>query len=384
MTDWKGFWSYVHADDIADGGRITRLTQDVSSQFEMLTGESIELFVDKASLDWGDNWRKKIDESLSKVAFIIPIITPRFFMSSECRRELQSFIRQATNRGFTELILPLLYVDFPGFHDDTTKDDLIKIVRDYQWVDWCDLRFRTTDSEEYRRGVSNIAKRLVDANKHVEEVASEVPYQPEVNVNSYDDEAPGTIDLLAKSEDMLGKSPEILSAVTFNIAEMTQVLQDAAIEMQQGNDQGSGFSARLYSARRAAKRLSDPIEKIWALSNEYASITHDVDIGVRIIIDRAKIEVREDPSSIFKFCTFFESIRYLSNKSDSAIDSLKKLMEASDPLENLSRDLRPVVRKLKSGLTIFIESAGVSNEWVKLIEASGIQCEPATEFTSPN
>jgi hypothetical protein len=41
VADLKGFWSYVHADDDADGGRVSRLAQDVVEQFEMLTGETI-------------------------------------------------------------------------------------------------------------------------------------------------------------------------------------------------------------------------------------------------------------------------------------------------------------------------------------------------------
>jgi hypothetical protein len=39
MGNPQGFWSYVHADDEAEGNRISRLARDVASQFELLTGE---------------------------------------------------------------------------------------------------------------------------------------------------------------------------------------------------------------------------------------------------------------------------------------------------------------------------------------------------------
>jgi len=39
MTSIDGFWSYVHADDDAESGRIAQLARDVVAQFEMLTGE---------------------------------------------------------------------------------------------------------------------------------------------------------------------------------------------------------------------------------------------------------------------------------------------------------------------------------------------------------
>jgi hypothetical protein len=73
----KGFWSYVHRDDYAEGDRISQLARDVVAQFEMLTGETIELFLDKDSIEWGEVWRVKINESLASVAFFIPVMTPR-------------------------------------------------------------------------------------------------------------------------------------------------------------------------------------------------------------------------------------------------------------------------------------------------------------------
>jgi hypothetical protein len=108
VPELKGFWSYVHADDDTDGGRISRLAKDVVAGFDMLTGESIDLFLDRDQISWGEDWRNKIDESLSSIAFFIPVLTPRYLMSSECRRELQFFAQRAKRLGIEELVLPLL------------------------------------------------------------------------------------------------------------------------------------------------------------------------------------------------------------------------------------------------------------------------------------
>ena len=115
MANSQGFWSYVHADDQAEGERISRLARDVAGKFEMLTGEPLALFLDRDGIKWGEVWRDKIDSSLASVAFFIPVLTPRYFRSPECRRELQFFARQATRLGIKELVLPLLYVDVPSF-----------------------------------------------------------------------------------------------------------------------------------------------------------------------------------------------------------------------------------------------------------------------------
>lgn len=378
MTASQGFWSYVHADDRADGKRISRLARDVVDQFQMLTGEAISLFLDKDALAWGEDWRDKIDSSLSSIAFFIPVLTPRFFMSPECRRELQFFARRASDLGIKELILPLLYVDFSAIHDETTEDDLIKLVRTFQWEDWRELRFLDVASEGYRRGVARLATRLVEANKHAEETTTAITAQIEEIPEESKDDSPGVIDSLANSEERLLKLPETLNAITQDINQIGQIMREATDDIQRGDAQGKGFAARLIVARRTAARLGEPTERIWSLSNVFASQLHDVDAGFRIIIERAPSEIKDNPDTKPNFCTFFETVRNMSNASNGAIESFHRMFIASEPLEKMSRDLRPVLRRLKQGLTILIESAGVSKEWVHLIEASGIVCKDTT------
>jgi len=69
IANSQGSWSYAHADDQAEGERISRLARDVAAQFEMLTGEPLTLFLDRDAIKWGEEWRDKIDSSLSSVAF---------------------------------------------------------------------------------------------------------------------------------------------------------------------------------------------------------------------------------------------------------------------------------------------------------------------------
>lgn len=62
-----GFWSYVKADDEAEGGRISRLARDLVAQIQMLTGESMDLFLDRDAIEWGEIWRDRIATSLASV-----------------------------------------------------------------------------------------------------------------------------------------------------------------------------------------------------------------------------------------------------------------------------------------------------------------------------
>ena len=131
---YSGFWSYVHKDDEAEGKRISRLARDVVAQYEMITGDTIELFLDKdGGIEWGDEWRGKIEEQLASVAFFIPVMTPRYFKSEECRKELRFFVQRANKFGFKEMLLPLYYIDIPSFDEGAAEeDDLIRRVREIQ------------------------------------------------------------------------------------------------------------------------------------------------------------------------------------------------------------------------------------------------------------
>jgi hypothetical protein len=376
MTSSKGFWSYVHDDDRTEGGRIVRLARDIVDQYQMLTGENINLlFLDKDNITWGDEWRKELDSSLASVAFFIPVITPRYFMSPECRRELQYFVGRTSESGLNDLILPLHYVNVPALTDDTTKDELIERVKTFQWVDWRDLRFSDVSSEKYRRSVAKLAEKLVEANKHAEETTAPVSTQIEEKFDDNKDDSPGLIDTLASSEEKLNKLPETLDIITQYISQIGQIMNEEADNIQRSTAQGKGFSSRLMVVRQTANRLSELTEHIWSLSNLYASQLHSIDSGFRIIIGQATLEIKERPENKPSFCTFFEAVCKMSVASNIAIESTRLMLAAAEPLEKISRDLRPVLRRLKQGLTILIESSGVIAEWVHLIDATGIKCE---------
>lgn len=378
MVSSQGFWSYVHADDQAEGERISRLARDLASQFEMLTGEPLTLFLDKDAIKWGEDWRDKIDSSLASVAFFIPVMTPRYFMSPECRRELQFFARQATRLGIKELVLPLLYVDVPSIHDETAADDLITLVRTFQWEDWRDLRFADPTAEGYRRGVASLATRLVDANRQMEKAGLTTTALQVDLLPGTEDDSPGFIDQVATAEEALPRLTETMKAISQDIGLIGQAMQEATAEIQRGDTQSKGFAARLVAARKMANRLAEPVERIWASGNEFASQLYEVDQGFRAIIERATAEVQDNPDSKRTVCDFFGTVRSLSSAAHEGLGSAQGMIDAIAPIEKMSRDLRPVLRRLRQGLTTMVEGRDVSDEWVRLIDGSGISCEDST------
>jgi DNA repair ATPase RecN len=342
----------------------------------MLTGEPLALFLDKDALKWGEEWRDTIDASLASVAFFIPVLTPRYFMSAECRRELQFFARKATSLGIKELILPLLYVDVPALQDATTMDDLATLVRTFQWEDWRELRFAEPTAETYRRRVASLAERIVEANRQMERAdTAAIAVQSERALGAAADDSPGFLDQMATAEETMPKLTQTIGAIGQEIQVIGQLAEEAASEIRRADKQAPGFGARLLITRKLAQRLTEPIERVWSSSNEYASQLHDVDDGFRVIIERGTEEAKRDPDSRKVVCELFKAIRLMNANAHSGLASIQALSSAVAPAEKMSRDLRPMLRRLREALTRMLEASEVMDEWVRLIDGSGVECE---------
>ncbi|KAB1640580.1 toll/interleukin-1 receptor domain-containing protein [Gulosibacter chungangensis] len=364
MANITGFWSYVHTDDEDESGRISQLARDVSSKFTMLTGEPIQLFLDRDELDWGDDWRSKIDSSLASIAFFVPVITPRYFMSEECRRELNYFARRAARLGIDELVLPVLWVDFSSLRADNPTDDLITLVRTFQWSDWTHLKYAEVGTGEYRRAVDELATRLVRANESA--TVSQALLEEAADLE--EEEGPGELETLASMESSLPEMTNILVEVGEAIQSIGESMQGATIEIGGQQNPRTAMANRLRVARELSQSLKMPTDNIRNLGNDFASSLNEVDQGVRLMIARAPEEIERNPASATQFEDFFESIRSMLPEAEQGLGSVQNMIEQIEPIEKLSRDLRKPMRTLREGLTMFVDGLEVMRGWVALID----------------
>src|SRR5580704_17698805 len=108
-----GFLSYVHSDDEADEGRLTEFRVRLEREIRVQTAASLTIFQDRQDIHWGDAWQQRIESSIDNAAFLIPIITPSFFRSAECRAEFDRFLLRERQLGRSDLIFPVYYVNCP-------------------------------------------------------------------------------------------------------------------------------------------------------------------------------------------------------------------------------------------------------------------------------
>lgn len=101
----------------------------VEELYQSLKKLGINIFYDKESLEWGDNWKDRILNGTKNAEFAIIIISENFFDREWTERELSEFLnRQNTNEQ--KIILPII-------HNITTEELKKKYpnVADVQAID---------------------------------------------------------------------------------------------------------------------------------------------------------------------------------------------------------------------------------------------------------
>lgn len=164
------FWSYAHSDDEGLGGKVARLKQQVDHAFKRHSGEVLESFFDRENLEWGEEWRSKINTTISGTTFFIAVVSPSYLKSPNCRDEFMEFWEGAQGSELKELLLPILWV---SVYPETSEENRIwEIAQERQYIDWTTTR---------KLGESDILyTNLIDAmGERVAAVARELKNKPE-------------------------------------------------------------------------------------------------------------------------------------------------------------------------------------------------------------
>lgn len=164
------FLSYAHFDDEHSKGTLTEFGKHLSAEMRAQTGEQFVIFQDKEHVEWGQNWRRRIDETIGGTTFLIPVITPSFFKSPECRAEVDRFLKREQELRRDDLVLPLYFIDTQLMNDDSRKanDLLAERLASHQYADWRALRFEPFGSPSVRKALEKLAIQLRNAVERAE------------------------------------------------------------------------------------------------------------------------------------------------------------------------------------------------------------------------
>ncbi|MEZ5935792.1 MAG: toll/interleukin-1 receptor domain-containing protein [Alphaproteobacteria bacterium] len=174
MKDWRdfdpanphAFLSYVRKDDEYLHGGITWLRRALESAVGTLTASQFLIFQDVEHIGLGQTWLKKLDQALEAAPLFIPVLTPRFFASSFCRHEVESFLDYEARADRDDLILPIYLIEAEAF--DTpwlrAQDEIATKIRERQFDDWRDLKDTLFDRGPRAR-VEKVARAIAEASR---------------------------------------------------------------------------------------------------------------------------------------------------------------------------------------------------------------------------
>lgn len=361
-ASYSAFWSYVRKDNQNDGGRILQLAEDIASEYELITGDELDIFRDVHDIAWGEDWRNKITRALAGIAFLMPVLTPSYFKSPTCREELQEFADSADRLGLKELLLPVLYIDVPQLSDPEPHDPLVALVKRYNWVDWRENRLRDRGSADYRGAVHELAERLVSANHRAETDEASDRATPDAPA----EEEPGSLDKIALVEELMPRLGEQVEQLGELVETIGEAVAPIGGQIERANSSPRPMSARLTIFKKLARELQPTSTEILRTARAFLDGLHEMDPGVRQLLLQTRDEVVADPSQRAAGDEFFAQVRGLADSAEEGLGSMKNLADQIDPIENLSRDLRQPLRDMRTGLLLAYDGLPIMQRWRQL------------------
>jgi parallel beta-helix repeat protein len=165
------FLSYVQSDNKNDKERITKwFREELRAKVNLRLNEDVEFFKDTEDIGWGENWQRRIKESVESVKIFMPVITTRYFGREWCRQELEWFLEHEQSLGRDDLILPIYFLKCDDFERLTQEGDEIALsIVSHQVEDLTKRRAKMMNGARAReQELERLAQRLVEMLKKIE------------------------------------------------------------------------------------------------------------------------------------------------------------------------------------------------------------------------
>lgn len=377
-----GFLSYAHIDDEADGGRIRRLARAIQMEYRVLTGENLEIFVDRSDIRWGQKWKERIDGALQATTFFIPVLSPSFFASDECRREFFEFYNTTRALGVSKYLLAIRYAaveDLVSASPNQSK----AIAAETQYKDWEHLRLVDEASAEHRQAVNDLAKELRGLMQEVQQQpaqdsasgprASAVVIQDDVGSDANDalddpyGDAPSPLELVAEFPERTAAWTVAMTAFQTAAEEFNAILQGGTAELNERP--GSSFAEKLVVLRRVAKDLESPTQQIVDAGDEYMRSLLAIDPSFRALAEIGHAQTSVTPEDRAALAQAQESVQGMVRAGEEATESVRSAIHSGRGLARLSRDMRPALKRYETGSQNIIDGQAVMQEWADLLNA---------------
>ncbi len=149
------FLSYCHADNDHLDNAMVQLAEEIAKEYEYQFGSQLQIFIDRKSLQWGDDWQAEINKSIEETHFLLPCVTPRYIRSTPCREEYLRFLNR-TEQDSRCRILGLVWQDLPT----EEPDQVWSSIKAHQYENVGSLRDLSPSEKEYKQVVRHLVREI--------------------------------------------------------------------------------------------------------------------------------------------------------------------------------------------------------------------------------
>jgi parallel beta-helix repeat protein len=158
------FLSYARFNNQLDEDRISDFCKRLAGEVEAVTGEPFEIFQDLRNIRVGQQWKERVEQALGSTTLLIAILSPSFFKSEYCRKEIEQFLNREARLGRNDLIIPVNYIGMDRLKNpERDPDDFFETMKSRQAFDWTKLRFAERDSSNLSVAINELALQIKDA-----------------------------------------------------------------------------------------------------------------------------------------------------------------------------------------------------------------------------
>lgn len=355
------FWSYRRADDDQDGNRISKFARAVEAEYEMLTGNQLTFFLDQDSLTWGDDWNERIANAVNDAVFFVPVLTPRYFRSEPCRDEFRAFVSKARQIGITERILSLIYVNISDLDREST-DELKSWTATYHHEMIQELRWLSTESDEFRRLANTIAEKIISLEATLppavnSDIDQRLPVDPIDRAPALTDDEQGYVEIVATAEEAM---PVVVEAIKKCLSSMTALYAVADRYISPLNNAPTA-SAKLAILREFAHDVAKIDESFGPATEQFVANLSAVDTGVQAILAwPIEFLSDEDVKAREQLVKILKTFRANWSEAHQKLGELRQVITTLLPLSNA---IRGPLNKIDTSLLRFTDALAIIQRW---------------------
>jgi hypothetical protein len=358
---YQCFISYSRADNDVYDGVVDRLKRELEGRFEAVTGSQLQVFLDRESIGWGEHWREKIAEAITGSTLFIPVVTMRYFNSDPCRDEFSAFHSAATQRGVSDLILPIILA---GSDQITSEhpDELVRAVAELNWQPIFDEFDAGYESSTWKRRIGQLVTGLQAA---LARAATRLSDQaPEVVHPTSGHEPITEVD----QETVMAHLQEVLTGLNEVLPLLERVA--AAQNRFDGRDLSTMTDAQRTSLFNAlADDIREPAAEFGAKASDVESKTRRLDAELRALVaEMYEIDPQQTREQLGQLR---EAIQAQSGPVQQFLDQMTQVEKVLRMAALTSTKLRTALRPMTAGLRSLGTTVRIYNSWESIGPSAG-------------